>query len=305
MKLLDVLIELLSTKDGSLTDALLKTKVLLHKIGHQELIGWVNSELNGYPDKEDLPQYRILPAQVLVNASNMAYRVTSHPVPLGHLTKKMRNAYETARMDQSLAVLEQLASKEGGSLRAPIPMEVNGLIGEGLDNGYQVEQAWCNIQQSALASIFVQVRSRLLDFILELKDEFGDIDSDQEIKDKSDLIDAPRIFSNAIFGDNTTIIVGNNNKQKVINTNLKGNFDALAEELKKHGVDEKDISELQICIEKDNTSEKSSENAFGSSVKGWLKNMLSKAVDTSWQIELGIASGLLTTALQNYYGWLK
>ena len=304
MKLLDELIELLSTKDGSLTDALLKTKVLLHKIGHQELIGWVNSELNGYTDKEDLPQYRILPAQVLVNASNMAYRATSHPVPLGHLTKIQRDMYETARMDQSLAVLEQLASKDSGSLRAQIPMEVNRLIGKGLGNGYQVEQAWCNIEQSALASIFVQVRSRLLDFILELKGKFGDVNSDQEIKDKSDLIDAPRIFSNAIFGDNTTIIVGNNNKQKVINNISIGDFNALTEELKQHKVNDSDISELKDAIDKDDKSEEITNKNFGPSVNKWLKSMLSKAVDTSWQIELNIAGGLLVEALKKYYGWL-
>ena len=47
MRLLDEIIELLSDRKGSLTDALLKTKVLMHKIGHQELAEWVNNELNG------------------------------------------------------------------------------------------------------------------------------------------------------------------------------------------------------------------------------------------------------------------
>jgi len=31
--------------------------------------------------------------------------------------------------------------------------------------------------------------------------------------------------------------------------------------------------------------------------------MLGKAVDATWQIELGIAGGLLTTVIQKYYGW--
>jgi hypothetical protein len=31
--------------------------------------------------------------------------------------------------------------------------------------------------------------------------------------------------------------------------------------------------------------------------------MLDKAVDASWQIELGIAGNLLTDALKKYYGW--
>ena len=48
MQLLKDIVALLSDKDGSLTGALLKTKVLLHQIGHKELAEWVNDELNGY-----------------------------------------------------------------------------------------------------------------------------------------------------------------------------------------------------------------------------------------------------------------
>jgi hypothetical protein len=42
---------------------------------------------------------------------------------------------------------------------------------------------------------------------------------------------------------------------------------------------------------------------FGPQVRDWMKSMLSKAVDTSWQIEIGITSNLLTEALKAYYGW--
>ncbi len=48
MKLLNEIIDLLSDKAGSLTDAMLKTKVLMHRIGHKELAEWVSAELGGY-----------------------------------------------------------------------------------------------------------------------------------------------------------------------------------------------------------------------------------------------------------------
>ena len=123
MKLIGEIIEILSSDNGKLSDALIKTKVLLHQIGHKELVPWVNNELNGYPDRDTVPEYRILPAQVLVNATNMAYQITAHPIPLGHLEQKHRDAIETAKMDQSLAVLEQFAEKDEGHLQAHIPME--------------------------------------------------------------------------------------------------------------------------------------------------------------------------------------
>lgn len=303
MNLLNEIIEALSSQSGSLTDALLKTKVLLHKIGHQELVGWVNNELNGYPNDNNLPEYRILPAQVLVNASNMAYQVTSHPIPLGHLTEEQRESFEIAKMYQSLAVLEKLVEKPGGHLQAPIPMEANGLLGRGLANGYMIQRAWCEIGLASVAQIFVQVRSRLLDFVLGLQDQLGDNVSEQEIKQRADLFDASSLFKNAIFGNNTTIVVGAHNKQQVTNITVKGDFHTLAEELMRHGIKEPDISALEQAIKKDEESSEIIEKKFGPSVKTWLQGMLSKAVDSSWQIELGVASSLLATALQKFYGW--
>jgi hypothetical protein len=40
---------------------------------------------------------------------------------------------------------------------------------------------------------------------------------------------------------------------------------------------------------------------FGSAVKGWLSQMLARAVEASWNIEVGVAAGLLTEALKAYY----
>lgn len=47
--LLDEIIALLGDQNARLSDALLKTKILLHQIGKKELAEWVNHELNGYP----------------------------------------------------------------------------------------------------------------------------------------------------------------------------------------------------------------------------------------------------------------
>lgn len=304
LNLLQEIIATLSSQSGSLTDALLKTKVLLHRIGHKELSEWVNNELNGYSDTDNVPAYRILPAQVLANLANRAYHINSHPIPLNHLSKEQKGPLETVIMKQSLAVLVKLVEKEDGYLQAPIPMEANGLLGKTLRNGFIIQQAWCKIGQADVALIFIQVRSRLLDFLLELKDQLGDNVSEQEIKKQAGSFDASGLFNNAIFGNNTTIVVGTHNHQKVSNTSIKGDFNALAHELRQYGIQETDISALEEAISTDADTTEISERKYGPSVKKWLNNMLSKVIDASWQIELGVAGGLLTTAIQKYYGWL-
>lgn len=303
MNLLTEIIDSLSSLDGSLTEALLKTKVLLHKIGHKELAEWVSNELNGYADKDNLPEYRILTAQVLVNAANMAYQFNAHPIPLGHLTKEQRESLETARMYQSLAVLEKFSEGKGGHLEAPIPMEANNFLGKQLAGGVMIQRAWCQISKSDVTQILIQVRSRLLDFVLGLQDELGEELTDQELKERTDRIDASSLFNNAIFGDNTTIVVGSHNEQTVSNVSIHGDFNALAEELRKHNVNEDDIFSLETAIDSDCVAPELAQKRFGPAVKSWLQRMLAKAVDASWQIELGVASSLLATALQKYYGW--
>lgn len=303
MKLIDEIIEILSSEKGKLSDALIKSKVLLHKLGHKELVPWVNGELTGYSDRELVPEYRVLPAQVLVNASNMAYRVTAHHIPMGHLEDKYRESLETARMGQSLAVLEKFTEKDDGKLQSHIPMEAYGVLGKGLGNGYKIESAWSEVSPTSVLQILIEVRSRLLDFMLELNDEIPSELNESDTKERINAIDTADLFRNAIFGDNTTILVGNSNTQTVSNANLKNNFELLAEELRRHGVTSDDIESLEIAVQRDVSVVNDENKQFGPAVKEWLQAMLTKAVHASWDVELGVASSLLATALNNYYGW--
>lgn len=305
MKLANEIVEILSSSNGVLSEALIKTKVLLHKIGHKELVAWVNKELNGYGDEDELPEYRIVHAQVLVYATNGAYEVRSHPVPMGHIDQKFREMWEKGRMPHSLAVIEKMInSSEGNSdtFESPIPMEANGLLSKGLANGYIVQRAWSEIPVAAVADILMQVRSRLLDFILELSDEFSEANTDEDVKKIASNFDASNLFNNAIFGDNVTILLGSENNQKVSNKVIKNDFESLSETLSNNGVSEEDIVLLKSAIEQDSGSGVVTKDKFGPSVRSWMQKMLSKAINASWQIEIGVAGSLLATALNNYYG---
>ena len=55
---------------------------------------------------------------------------------------------------------------------------------------------------------------------------------DDDIKSQSKKIGTRELFNNTIFGDNTTIIVGNNNSNT--SNQIKNNLDKLIEILKSH-----------------------------------------------------------------------
>ncbi|WP_201529060.1 hypothetical protein [Psychrobacter frigidicola] len=303
MKLVDEIIEVLSSDNGILTEALIKTKVLLHKIGHKELVIWVNKELNGYTESDELPDYRLIPAQVRVSATNGAYTVNSHPIPMHHLDKELRHSLEEARLTYSLAIIERIVvSSKEDILHKPIPMELNGMLGKGLANSYLIQRAWSEIPVASVSNILMQVRSRLLDFILELSSEFSEIDSDKDLKEVVEKFDASNLFNNAIFGDNVTILLGSENTQKVTHSIINNDFESLAKILRENKVTGNDVALLEDAINDDVSFPIVEKDKFGPSVKSWIESMLSKAINASWQIELGVAGSLLATALNSYYG---
>jgi hypothetical protein len=60
MTQIEKIIEDLTSTAKTLTDPLLKTKVLASRIGNDHLSKWVDDELKGYPgDDGNLPSYRM------------------------------------------------------------------------------------------------------------------------------------------------------------------------------------------------------------------------------------------------------
>ncbi|MGF6527636.1 AbiTii domain-containing protein [Variovorax sp. PvP013] len=70
MHLLNEITDRLSSNSPSLEDALFKAQVLAHRLGEQDMKQWVSNELKGYPDRENLPTYRVVPVTVMANLSN-------------------------------------------------------------------------------------------------------------------------------------------------------------------------------------------------------------------------------------------
>lgn len=302
MKLIDEIIEILSSDNPDLNNALFKTKVLLHQLGEDQAISWVNSELNGYPNIENIPDYRILNISVYSNLSNGVWHYTDQPLPTSHLDKKLRKKLQTHHLLQSIAVIESYA-KDDKHLTITIAPELFPTLGKGLSSGYFVERAWGKPSLGSMLQVITEVRSRLLDFVLDLSEKLPEELDIREMKKKSKEIGTLDLFNNAVFGDNTTIVVGDHNIQNVQNLVVKNDFESLAVFLRKNNVEETDLKDLKDAIDKDHGASEHSEKNFGKNVRAWISSMLIKATESVWDVNLGIASSLLANALNAYYGW--
>jgi hypothetical protein len=114
-------------------------------------------------------------------------------------------------------------------------------------------------------------------------------------------ISGSNLQGNFAWGDNSVSV--SHGDQSMTAKTTAGNFDVLAEELAKHGVEGADLSALRAALAADQHAAELAQKKFGPTVNGWMQKMFGKAIATSWQIEIGVAGSLLASALQRYYGW--
>ncbi|UJL38448.1 hypothetical protein [Pantoea agglomerans] len=303
MNQLQEIINILSSGNEGLTNALIKTKVFLYYTGNKDLAEWVNNEINGYDNADLLPEYRTVPARILIDAHNSAMRYTSFALPLHHLSEEEYEETKISRVMLSISQIEKLTldAGENGKLEQPISIEMAyGKYGKSIDRSYEITRCFKEIQVHSFYGILTQVRSRLLDFLLEYSDKASEITGEESEDEKLKKVDAAPLFTYAIYGDNNVINHGDSN---VINSTkhiTKNDFESLKKYLQLQGIEKDDINKLKIAIDHDGPI--ASKNAsYGSEVSGWFSKMIGKAADSSWGVGVAVASSTLTSAFKKYY----
>jgi len=304
MNQLQEIINILSSGNEGLTNALIKTKVFLYSTGNKGLVKWVQNEINGYSDKKSVPEYRIVPARILVNANNGARSYKSLAVPLNHLSDEEFEEAMISRVKMSISQIEQMTFNAGdnGRFEQPIPTELAyALYGKAIDSSYEITKCFKEIQVHSFYGILTQVRSRLLDFLLEYSEKASEIIGEESEDEKLKKVDAGPLFTYAIYGNNNVINHGDSNIINSTKNITENNFESLKNFLQSHGIEKEDIDKLEIAIDHDGPI--ASKNAsYGSAVSGWFSKMIGKAADSSWGVGVAVASSTLTAGLKKYYG---
>lgn len=150
---------------------LLKAKVLAHYIDNDELKKWVINELNGYPDQESLPGYRIISATLLGTFFNGVYTHPNRVIPINSIPSELREMASKVYVTQNIVGIEEMTRVK--ELRHPLPGDwislYNYFNAKSLSFGsYQLIEAYHPIISSSMAEILGAIRSRLLDFVLEI-----------------------------------------------------------------------------------------------------------------------------------------
>ncbi len=306
MKLLsDIINELIDT-DKTIGSPMLKTKVLAVRIQNQELLNWVNNELKGYDLSQDLPQYRIYKCHVTGTFTNGSMKYTEVPIATKGLPQGILRNLDFMRFEQSITTLERHLDKNtSGSLDQKLPAELNSTIEENIremgNPFYHLVSARKTLSISAVNEIVSVVRNKLLDFVLKLDEEFGNITEINDLKSKSKQIQS--MVHNTIItssGEGNIINTGENARIKASINISKGNKTELRKEIQEIGLSEQDARQLTDIIDEDIPDY--DKKKFGEKVNKWMQDMIGKSLNGTWNISIGAAGNLLAELIQKYYG---
>ena len=296
MNLLDEIQYDLVNESASLSNTLRKAKILASGLRLPEFRQWVESELNGYKSREGLPEYRHYRPANLGTLSNGYYLAEKVMLPLFNLPDYILEFAQKVYFLDGVGELEILALKD--NLRQRWPQELIMLANDkiGSERYGDLIDAYQPIPANVYVGILEQVKNRLLDFIIGLRE---DNITPEKLKEGGVSIGAARnTFNTYIVGDQNTVATGENITQKT-NSVQKGDAKSLLGFLRGLDIDNEDIRELKSAV----AAEPNAANGqLGPKVKAWLGGVLSKVATGSLGASINATASLLVKAVNDYYG---
>lgn len=284
----------------SLSVVLRKAKVLASLLQNEEFKKWVNSELNGYRDDSEVPQYRRIRAQSFGTLSLPFGRIVKNAViPTFNLPEEVKNWAENIVFFQGVKELEAL-TLAGNNPTRRWPAEAIMLVQDNFGHDRVLIDAYQPISKSQIESILDTIRNKLLDFVLELQERNPQITESEEAISKIPKEQVGNVFNVTISGNYNVLATGTDISQSVYQNISSGNLEELINYFKQFHVSEEDLQELKEAIKQDGKRPK---KQLGVRAKDWIGKMTGKAVEGIWKVGVANVSNLIIKALSKYYGW--
>lgn len=298
MNLLDEIRTDLVNESASLSNTLRKAKILASAIGLPEFREWVEFELNGYNDRERVPDYRrTQPANLGTFVGPFGSMAKNMMLPTIDLPDYLKDFAENMTFFEGVGELEALVTAQG-PLYKKWPAEMVMLAHNAIYASEIMELAEVNqpIPKHVVSGILDQIKNRLLDFVLGLQE--SNVTS-EVLDNRAVRLEVARSqFNINIQGDRNIVASGEIVNQKV-KTVQKGDTDSLLNFLREHRIADDDIDEIKSAI---SAEPNAIDGRFGPRVRAWLGTMIEKAATGALNVSLNTAAQMLTQALNDYYG---
>jgi hypothetical protein len=300
--LLDEIIEDAVNENTQLTALLRKCLILAHKLRNEKLKAWAENELNGYSDFEALPEYRKISISAVGSFSGpFGNALNDQPLQASALPKEYRHWAQSANLMQPLIAYD--IGKDANGLPHdgyfPWPSELVARFASKFITGWMLIRAKQVVPGTVFRSILDSVRTRIVQFSLELKDELGE---ETENLNKISAIEIEKSVVNHIYGGQVVIAANAQNFAQISSISVqKGDFSELKDALHKIGFDQKAITSLQNAINEDARAD-NGKPTLGHRTMGWIGDAASYASKEGLRVGFDVAKRYATKWLLQHYG---
>jgi hypothetical protein len=235
-----------------LSTLLRKCKVLAARLGNPEFKQWIDAELNGYASKDALPPYRVLNTHSKGHFSGpFQSGLRNADIPLLCVPEEWRESMGHCYLMQPIAALESLAANsDGDTAQEPWNPDLVAYVGGKIYQGMNCMQAWKVIPINSLVAALDTVRTRVLNFVLEIEVEAPDAGEAPVNSNPVPQEKVHQIFNTYISGNVQNLATASTDVRqyaKVIEGNAKL-FDDILKALSKSGADRKAIAQASETV---------------------------------------------------------
>ena len=226
-----------SSKDVELSSLLRKCKILAARLNHTDFKAWIEKELNGYDDTNSLPSYRILETMSKGHFSGWGGSgLRNAPIPTYCLEEKHQKYVDNVYITEGISALEDLLSKSDGTLHKPWRPQLLALYGTKFYENMNCIEAWQVISSSSLANIVDTVRTKILNFVLEIEAENPDAGDAKINSNPIEQGKITQIFNTTIHGNVQNVATGSSDftQNAQLNSENEKIFEQLLEIIKSH-----------------------------------------------------------------------
>ncbi|MBD2278072.1 hypothetical protein [Aphanizomenon flos-aquae] len=177
---------------------------LAHKLDYLPLKIWANHELTGYSDKEQLPSYRILKNQplygnLLGNHYGSLVSMKQQPLTLKQdFIEEGEDILHTIKFFQNVADLQAIVdSSDKKSVHFPLPLQISYYLES--NTNASIASAYRLVSVNTIVGILDTVKTRILDFTLELQDIYTHLENDTSSQSNMTREEVQAIFQENIL----------------------------------------------------------------------------------------------------------
>ncbi len=252
--------------NDDLTSILLKCKLLAYEIKSQELLTWVNNELMGYRESNNIPDYRcVRVSEIKATFINRLGVSINRDIPFGlNIPEPFASQLYCTYLSNSVAELIDYEIKCKNDPKYNLKLNLHGSFYAILEDcfessdgtKYSVQNAWQLFAGQSVYGVLTSIKSKLLEFVCKFGEIYKcDLTSLENMETKTTQIINSTIYSlncgtgtinnsssNSAIGNNATISINDSDKEKLREIwnqidRIKSNIDEDAQELAEYMVE--------------------------------------------------------------------